>query len=72
MTYGTPYHAIGHQVLPHPLDDVPGCLTERNATLEITDLILREVEDFPRGDKHFNHVPPPTYLICLSPKDFYR
>ena len=24
-------------------------------------LILREVEDFPRGNKHFKHVPLPTY-----------
>ena len=34
-------------------------------------LIPREAEDFPRGDKHFKHVPPPTYLICLSPKSLY-
>ena len=35
-------------------------------------LIPREVEDFPRGDRHFKHVPPPpTYLICLSPKELY-
>ena len=35
-------------------------------------LIPREAEDFPRGDKHFKHVPPPIYLICLSPKELYR
>ena len=35
-------------------------------------LIPRGAEDFPRGDKHFKHVPPPTYLIYLSPKDLYR
>ena len=34
--------------------------------------IPREAEDFPRGDKHFKHVPPPTYLIYLSPKDLHR
>ena len=34
--------------------------------------IPKEAEDFPRGDKHFKHVPPPTYLIYLSPKDLYR
>ena len=34
--------------------------------------IPREVEDFFRGDKHFKHIPPPTYLIYLSPKDLYR
>ena len=43
----------------------------------------REVEDFPRGDKYFKHVPPPTYLIyphqkgirsrfCLCVKDSSR
>ena len=34
--------------------------------------IPREVEDFPRGDKHFKHVPLPTYLIYLSDIDLYR
>ena len=34
--------------------------------------IPKEAEDFPRGGKHFKHVPLPTYLICLSPKDLYR
>ena len=34
--------------------------------------IPREVEDFPWGDKHFKHVPAPTYLIYLLPKDLYR
>ena len=34
--------------------------------------IPREVEGFPRDDKHIKHVPPPTYLIYLSPKDLYR
>ena len=37
----------------------------------LTLLIPREAEDFPRGDRHFKHVPPPTYLICLSPKELY-
>ena len=27
-----------------------------------TQPLPREVEDFPRGDRHFKHVPPPTYL----------
>ena len=35
-------------------------------------LIYKEADNFPRGDKHFKHVPPPTYIICLSPKDLYR
>ena len=32
----------------------------------------RKTEDFPRGDKHLKHIPLPTYLIYLSPKDLYR
>ena len=36
-----------------------------------TQPLPREVEDFPRGDKHFKHVPPPTYLIYFSPKGVY-
>ena len=35
-----------------------------------TQPLPREVEDFPRGDKHFKHVPPPTYLIYFSPKRY--
>ena len=31
-------------------------------------LLPREAEDFLRGDRHFKHVPPLTYLIWLSPK----
>ena len=57
---------------PTPRCDFPGSLTGRNATPEVTDRIAREVEEFPRGDKHFKHVPPPTWLIYLSPKDLYR
>ena len=34
-------------------------------------LIPREAEDFSRGDRHFKHVPSPTNLICLSPKESY-
>ena len=57
---------------PTSICDFPGSLTGRNATPEVTDQIPREAEDLPRGDKHFNHVPPPTYLIYLSPKGLYR
>ena len=35
-----------------------------------TQLLSREVEDFPRGDKYFKHVPPPTHLIYFSPKGY--
>ena len=36
-----------------------------------TQPLSREAEDFSRGDRHFKHVPPLTYLICLSPKDLH-
>ena len=36
-----------------------------------TQPLPREVEDFPRGDKRFKYVPPPTYLIYFSPKGVY-
>ena len=42
------------------------------AFLTLQSLLLpKEAEDFLRGDRHFKHVPPPTHLICLSPKDLY-
>ena len=73
VTNGTPCHARGHFThTPLTRCDFPGSLTGSNATLEVTDRILRKAEDFHRGDKHFKQVPPPTYLICLSPKDLYR
>ena len=31
----------------------------------------READDFPRYDRHFNHVPLLTHLICLSSKELY-
>ena len=34
-------------------------------------LIPGEAKDFRIGDRHFKCVPPPTYLICLSPKGLY-
>ena len=51
VTYRTPCHAIGHQLLP-------------------TQPLPKEAEDFPRGGRYFKHVPPPTYLIYLSPKGY--
>ena len=36
-----------------------------------TQPLPREVEDFPRGDKYFKHVLPPTYLTYFSPKGVY-
>ena len=34
-------------------------------------LLPREAEGFPRGDRHFKHVPLLTYLIYLSPKELF-
>ena len=34
-------------------------------------LLPRKAKDFPSGDMHFEHVPPLTYLIYLSPKGLY-
>ena len=34
-------------------------------------LLPREAEDFPRGNRHFKHVLPLTYLIYLSQKELY-
>ena len=34
-------------------------------------LLPREAEDFRRGDRHFKHVSPLTYLIYLAPKELY-
>ena len=52
VTYRTPCHATGHQLLP-------------------TQPIPSEVEDSPRSDKHFKHVPLLTYLIYFSLKEVY-
>ena len=69
-------------MLRQPLFFWYGCLSIKffnSLTCDLRDamprqrsLIPKEEEDFPRGDKHFKHVPPPTYLICLSAKDLYR
>ena len=51
------------------------CVTYRTLCHAIGHQVLptqplpREVEDFPRGDKYFKHVPP-TYLIYFSPKGY--
>ena len=36
-----------------------------------TQPLPREAEDFPKWEKHFEHVSPLTYLIYLSPKELY-
>ena len=52
------------------------CVTYRTLCHAIGHQVLptqplpREVEDFPRGDKYFKLVPPPTYLIYFSPKGY--
>ena len=77
VTYGTPCHTRGHShSFSHPtLFTVSATdLRERfllSGVFYLTLLIPREVEDFPRGDRHFKHVFPPAYLIFLSPKEFH-
>ena len=50
------------------------CVTYRTPCYAIGHQVLptqplpREAEDFPRGHKHFKHVPLLTYLIYFSPK----
>ena len=71
VTYGTPCHARRHQVL----FDSPCYLRDAMPRQRSPGKsIPREVEDkhIPRGDKHFKHVPSPTYLTYLPPKDLYR
>ena len=52
------------------------CVTYRTLCHAIGHQVLptqplpREVEDFPRGDKYFKHVSPPTYLIYFLPKGY--
>ena len=53
------------------------CVTYRTLCLAIGHQVLptqplrKEAEDFPRGYRHFKHVPPLIYLIYLSPKELY-
>ena len=63
-----------------PLDTYPSlcstCVTYRVLCHAIGFQVLpaqalpKEVEEFPRGDRYFKHVSPPTYLIYLSPKGY--
>ena len=77
MTYGTLYHARGHShSFSHPTLFIVNATDLRehfllSGVFYLTLPIPREAEDFTRGDRHFKHVPPPTYLICLSPKELY-
>ena len=62
------FECIGIQSFNLLTCDLPDAMPRQRSLT----LIPREVEDFPRGDRHFKHVPPPpTYLICLSPKELY-
>ena len=69
----TGYHAtpeVTHTLFPtQPF--LPWVLRIWESVFYLGLLIPREAEDFSRGDRHFKHVPPPTYLICLSPKELY-
>ena len=53
------------------------CVTYRTLCHAIGHQVLptqplpREGEDFPRGDKYFKHVSPPTFLIYFSPEGVY-
>ena len=61
------FECIGIQFFnSHTCDLRDAMLRQRSPTL-----IPRKAEDFPRGDRHFKRVPPPTYLIHLSPKGLY-
>ena len=71
VTYRTPCHASGHLVIfTVSATDLRECFLLSDV-FYLTLLIPREAEDFPRVDRHFKHVPLPTYLICLSPKELY-
>ena len=77
VTYGTLYHARGHShSFSHPTLFIVSATDLRehfllSGVFYLSLLIPREAEDFTRGDRHFKHVPPPTYLIWLSPKELY-
>ena len=64
VTYGMPCHARGH------LHSLTCDLRDAMPRQRSLTLIPKEAEDFPRGEKHFKHVPPPTYLILFITKRF--
>ena len=53
-----PRHPVFSSLVCHLWDTMP-----RQRSLP---LLPREAEDLPRGERHFKHVPPLTYLIYLS------
>ena len=77
VTYGAPCHARGHsRPFSNPTLFTVSATGLRESFLlsgvfSLTLLIPREAKDFPRGDRHFKHVPPRTYLFCLSAKELY-
>ena len=71
VTYGTPCRVRGHS-RAHTCDLRDAMPRQRSLYIDPPPFLPREAEDFLRGDKHFKHVPPPIYLICLSPKELYR
>ena len=66
-TLGFFFECLGIQFFNSLACDLPDTMPRQR----LPTLISREAEDFPRGDRHFNHVPPFTYLIYLSPKELY-
>ena len=75
----SPAHPAIHNFTPAPFEciGIQFCnlltcdLQETMLRQRSPTLIPREAEDFPRGNRHCKHAPPPTYLICLSPKGQY-
>ena len=61
------FECLGIQFFNSLACDLPDTMPRQR----LPTLIPREAEDFPRGDRHFKHVPPLTYLICLSPIELY-
>ena len=61
------FECLGIQVfnsLTCDLRDIMPC--QRSSTF-----IPREAKNFPRGDRHFKHVSPLTFLMYLSPIELY-
>ena len=67
LTPPNPFECIGIQFFNSLTCDLRDAMPrQRSLTLTLT-LILREAEDFSRGDNHFKHVPLPTCLAWLQP-----
>ena len=65
-----PFECIGIQFFDSHTCDLRDVMLRQRSPFPPNPL-PREVEDFPRGDRYFKHVPPPAYIIYLSPKRLY-